>query len=428
MRQLVPWNVVHELPRSLRKWNFYERRLLARGGDPARVRPDTSELDRAYLPESNFAIKLDCYWISRRRVHCFIAGEVPLHLKAQLFRTQRGISEVLLLVHPAAKSMYSEFIRRANAKKSITRYYGSPTSSSRTLLVWPAERGNEAFFAKLSLPVMIGDAMRTLSAEVVSRSIGHSMILDDSANTLPLSFKYLPELIGVAPKTLQDAGMIVRGIPKEVITGKVSYIPAFALYGHSGRRTPILLQLALRSGKDLFSYIDDKLLRPFARHWLDLVIYEGFVPEPHAQNLLLEVNGRNELTGNFVHRDFEAFYVDLKHRKRAQKHIPYPLPMVKAIRLNYKQTHFDRRILKSIHSYFQGGFLFMLDRYVQLWKHQGLVDTSTNQVPLEEQFMFHLTNELSARCGKTVRPDPRGTLSWLSSSIKLAKRKYLLRH
>lgn len=355
------------LPPRLRDWNYCERALLHRGGDPERVLPDTSDVESRYLPESNQVFRVPAYWLKSRHVVCVRAEPLGRSLTENLFRSHSKEPEVLFLVHPSAYSRYKPFLRARQARSAHPPYWGAPTSSTRTLLVWREGREESAFFAKLSLASEIGGAIRTLSQEYVSRSVGITAILDGSKETLPASFGYLREAVGLVPKGLENSGLIIRTVPEDVILGRISLVPMFALYAWRPSRRPLLLRLSAAAGLTPSDYIRDRLCRPFARQWLDLTIDHGFIPEPHAQNLLLETDSAGRTTGRFVHRDFECFYVDLSYRAAAGQFIPQDLPRVASLQMTYPRVFRRRRLANSIHRYFQGSVLFNIDQMLSTW-------------------------------------------------------------
>lgn len=362
------------LPARLREWDYCERVLLDRGGDPERVLPDTSDVESRYLPESRRVFRVQAYWVKARDMLCVRAEPLSGSLSEDLFRARSKGNEVLFLVHPAAHSRYKAFLRATAAQRADSPFWGAPTSSTRTLLVWREGLEKNAFFAKLSVASEIGGAIRTLSTEYVSRSIGITRILDGSKESLPASFGYLREVLGFVPKGLDDSGLIIRTIPDDVLLGRVSLVPMFALYAWHPSRRPLLLRLSAAAGLRPRDYIRERLCRPFARQWLDLTIDHGFIPEPHAQNLLLETDAAGRETGRFVHRDFECFYVDLSYRKAAGRFIPRDLPTVGSLATTYPRAFRERRLANSIHRYFLGSLLFNIDQMLGLWADGGVLD------------------------------------------------------
>jgi hypothetical protein len=348
-----------ELPRPLERWRLLEQKALSRQVDTTRLLALDNHQEKAYAPESGQTFEVKSYWIDAKRLHAFTGEGLPAELRGQFFRKDRGRDQVRLLVHPESEGFYREFLVGATPAPS---FRATATASSRTLLAWPPGDGDHAFFAKLSLDKEIGGVVRTIPMGEVARSIGLNNVLHQGGASLPASFRFLPEVIGVIPKGMERGGMIIRAIPEDVRSGDMRYMPLFSLYApRSGGRPPLIARMIETSGLSAPEFVRQKLIRPFVRQWLDLTVKQGIAMEPHAQNVLVEI-GRDGLpTGSFLHRDLGGFNIDFKFRKSLSIRTPRRLPVLQSMKKDYF-TDKSEKVLRNLETYFQGGFVYNLDQ------------------------------------------------------------------
>lgn len=345
-----------------------------RGGDPLRVAPDTTNIDSAFLPDSHRAsFKVGAYWVKERFVRVF-RGTSLGSVERYFFREFRGSREVLFLVHPTSSYLYSTFLRDSAASEAFPESGGlrvSPTSSTRTVLVWPQQWITEPFFAKLSLDGTIGEVDRKLTSEALARSVGVSQIIHAASPDLPNNFKFLSETLAITPNQAKGYGFLVRPVPIGITSNDFELVPFFSLYSRL-RGSSMLEKIIRGSGKNAIEFLTENLLTPFAKQWTRLVVEEGFIPEPHAQNLLMEFDSQGLSTGVFVHRDLESFFIDLTHRRQTGKPLPAHLPMVSPLPQNYSQYRLFHRAFNSVYRYFQGTILYEINRILpQIIENNG---------------------------------------------------------
>lgn len=390
---------------ALERWIYCERKLMHRGRDFQRVAPDTTNVDRAFLPESTGAsFNIGSFWIDERFVRIF-EGAAQSSVERYFFRDVEGRKQVLFLVHPMSKQLYSGFLRRCGAIEAFPKTGGlrvSPTSSTRTVLVWPQYWITQPFFVKLSLDGYIGEADRKLTTETLVRSVGISKTIETAGSHTPRNFNFLRETLAIAPNGTRGYGFLVRRIPTSVLSDENDLIPLFSLYSHM-REGSLLQKMISTSGRDVIDFLTETLLSPFAKQWTQLVVEEGFIPEPHAQNLLLELDRQGRSTGTFFHRDLEAFFVDFEHRRRVNKPIPADLPAVTSAQRNYSQYRLFHRAYNSLHRYFQGTVLYELDRALpHLIAKLGTAGKLTSST-IEQLFVNELERALSEYASKPVK-------------------------
>lgn len=193
-----------------------------------------------------------------------------------------------------------------------------PSSSTRTLLA----RDRVPHALKVHFPFRISRYGRKMRDEVIEQAVAVSLELDEGIEQFDRSFGFLPEVIGVACKNLDDAsargenwGYLVRDMrPLPVVHDQRIYIPGFALYGEDllkPDRGPLLWDLI--GSSDPLTYVLDNLMLPIIRHWVQCYRSFGFMLEPHGQNVLLELDGDHRVA-RIIHRDLSVG-IDMRRRQ-----------------------------------------------------------------------------------------------------------------
>lgn len=195
----------------------------------------------------------------------------------------------------------------------------SPTSSTRTLFVLDMLPHHAL---KVHFPYRISRYGRKMRDEVIEQAINVSRELEASIGSFDPDFAFLREVIGVSfknrtPKRSRGEhwGFLVRDMnPFPASDPQVSLVPGFALYGKDigGRQMgPLLPQLIAR--RDPVEFVLEQLMLPIVRHWVGAFLQLGFLLEPHGQNLLLEIDGSNNIR-RIVHRDLSVG-IDMRRRR-----------------------------------------------------------------------------------------------------------------
>ena len=271
---------------------------------------------RSYFPERGRVFRLPCFRLGGASVVRYGPSAAGT-LGGGDAGGRAGTGEVVLPVHPMEHARYAAALADGGATESPAegpRLWATPTSSTRTVLVWPEERPDELSFVKLSLVSReLGD--RALTRTRVARSVGLSGLVGRERERLPESIEFFPEWGGLVPRALPDGGVIFRAIPQEVLEGRVIPAPLFALMGGSEGHPPLLRQLMERMGRGARDAVEGALLAQFARLWVELVFDFGLILEAHAQNLLLALSVEEVPLGRFYYRDFEGLTVDWTMRR-----------------------------------------------------------------------------------------------------------------
>ncbi len=346
------------IPPAIEVLRGYEQMFVNRLNDSDRLASLDNHQSPEYSPEKGQVFLVKSFWVSSDRMNTF---DVPGYVKKfpiKLWKKDGAKKKVLFIVHPESEEFYRDFLL---SEVRGPDFFATATASSRTLLMWLPQNPSFVFFGKLSLDREIGGVVRTIPAGEVARSVGVSKILDASKTNLPRQFKYFPEFFGTIPKGFERGGMILRFISEEIQSGEESLIPLFALYTQSPKDhiSPIEKMLSSQ-GESPKEFVRTKILQPFARLWVEMVLKEGVAIEAHSQNLLLGLDVQGMPDGDFYFRDFGGFNIALAYRRQTGRAMPADLPYLSSEEIDYHLVFHQKAIQQSLENYFEGGFLFGL--------------------------------------------------------------------
>jgi hypothetical protein len=392
------------VPPAVRAWIDVEQKLLSRAVDKRRIiSPEINLQDERYAPESGNVFEVKSYWVDSDKLDAFPGAGLPDELRDELVRTEDGKTQVRFLVHPESESFYRKLVKNAEPAES---FWATPTSSSRTLLVWLPGHEGSPFFAKLSLNKEIGGVVRTIPRSEVTRSVGINNVLNAESRSAPESFRFIPEVWSAMPKGMERGGMIIRAIPPELLSGEVRYVPLFSLYARPADGSPPLLaRMIAKSGLDPVKFIREKIVAPMVDQWFDMVVGRGVQMEPHAQNVLIELGPDGLPTGRFLHRDLGGFTVDFNYRDKIGIERPRDLPVIADFD---KEYHLDRAVerLGDLRVYFLGGFVYNLDKEVPRWIANGWVKAKRlKKSVFTDLFETAVHEQLKLRTGEDVETE-----------------------
>lgn len=309
------------LPVDLRTWLEAEQRHVHRTVDRRLIDPgDVEPLDPSWRPDAGKTVVFPSAWLRAAEVKRF--GTAPPGFERD--------GRLLFVWHPSAAPKVEALIGSAEPGP---RFLGGVTSSSRTVLLWPAEsKGPKPFFAKLSVPLVLAGEPRTLDERHARRAVDANTLLSWLPSA-PRGFSFVREPFAVVPKAAHDVGLIIRRAP----TGR--WVPFFALT--DPRREGVL------SGDHL-----TRLLSRVVEAWCIAAIEQGLALELHAQNLLVGVDRSGRPDGRLAFRDLDGVTADacfLARRLGAQR--------VEALR-EHRSGLFDdcdEALAASFHRFFLGG-------------------------------------------------------------------------
>jgi hypothetical protein len=404
-------------PPSIQDWLSCEQGRVSRSVDQSRLVALTNHQDPRYAPEAATTFQVKSYWVDAAKMHLFTGAGLTRDLAKVLLRTRDGKRQVRLLVHPESEGLYASFLRGAERGEDLM---ATATASSRTLLLWPRNQPAQAFMAKLSLDKEIGGTRRTISQGEVSRSLGvnNTLQLAVRRSELPASFGFIPEVLSLIPRGMEEGGMVVRALPRALVEGQVKYVPLFALYAPSrdGSR-PLLVDMIQRSGLPAKTFVQTKIIQPFVQQYLELA-RQGIIPEPHAQNVLLEVGRDGAPTGRFIHRDFGGFNLDFDHRRSAGLALPKRMPTISTLEQDYKIGRYGTPAEltgRNLDVFFYGGFIFNLDKEMSTWSGKGWITDSVSNGTFKQMLVKEVEQQCSALTGGRARL--QGDLRNLSSLV-----------
>lgn len=393
-----------ELPPGVEKLIYAEQILISRDLDETIITsPKLNHQDEFYTPEQRNVFALKTYWINEEYLDAFKDSGLNPELEKLMHRNVDGVDQWRLIVHPESEDFYSELLKTGSRAKD---WYATSTSSSRTLVVWPPSRPDLVFFGKLSLNKEIGGVVRTIPAGEIARSLGTTAILNSISSELPKNFNYLPESIGLMPKNFERGGMIIREIPENIKSGKDNFVPLFSLYAQckSCRKNPLLMDMINKSDMGPEAFVRNKIISPFLDQWIELAKKEGISMEPHAQNVLIGIGDSGELNGQFLHRDFGGFNIDLDFRKKEKLTIPKNLPVIKSRVIDYHQKFHVNSVESSLHIYFVSGFAYNLDKSLSQWAEKGLIPKySKSPTFFQDMVLKELAKKMGVKQWETLK-------------------------
>jgi hypothetical protein len=362
-----------QLPEPVATWMRYEQGYLDRGLNTAVIdSPAKNTQDQRFSPEQGRTFKVKSYWIDVDDAHAFVGTAMEPWLRAKLVDRSGGRTRVRFVVHPESEALYAEALKNARRGPDLN---ATATSSSRTLLVWDQGDAERPFFAKTSLDVDIGGLRRNIPFKETLRSVGYSEALGADPDSLPDDFQFFPEVMAAIPRGMKTGGMVIRSIPEEVRTGRARVMPLFSLYAAPpDGGDPILARMIRQSGESPEAFVRDRLVRPFARLWFRLVLEQGAMLSPHAQNVLLEVGADGLPTGRFFYRDLGDTAIDLKYRKQIGRRNPRRLPRIAdRFDTDYRTGDKVSSRFANATTYYAEGFLYNIDQRLPGWAKRTII-------------------------------------------------------
>lgn len=309
-------DIIEQLPAGLRNWLTLERFHLHKA-DLFQNCPKDSGFDPRYFPQHCQPFRLPCYWVARKDLYVY--GCQHEAMDRQPFSAGSSPDErILFPIHPSVLGDFQSFLSNVDAGDARVDgpcLWALPTSSTRTLLVWPEGAGDQAVFVKTSLHSQIlGD--RRITRIRAGRSVGLNRLIDQQRAQLPPELHVVPEVLGLATRHALDSGALIRLVPSEIKDGRALVAPLFSLLGGDGGRVPLLLTLLERTDMEPVRFVDALLCASFAPLWVDLTFRHGLILEAHGQDLLLGLSAQGVPSGQFYYRDLEGLQVDWELRLR----------------------------------------------------------------------------------------------------------------
>lgn len=366
-------------------------------------------LSQPYDPQDMTPFKIKGVWIPEKD-SLFFESERDKALIVKR-KTSEG-NEFLFLIHPLSEKLFAELLHRYQPSEDFVAF---ALSSARSLLVsFPTETEKRAFaIIKVSLDQEIGGTRRLLTL----KECGSSVFINQSIAKRALPIRVFPEEFAFVPRHASHAcGMIYRCFTEEFKDPNILVAPLYAIFGE--KNLPFLLALIEQSGCSPEDFIEEKLLRPLAALWIDLLFVHKTSLEIHGQNLLILINKEKDAPFQFAYRDLGGvnripstadeipaeFSWASSHKKDAAtalEHFSYK------VLFNLTKLFFNQPLLFSKSPRFLAWKETMeMVEFDKNWKSQESHDQHLTKIPLrdfcrygyfEKKFGEFLLNELDAK-------------------------------
>lgn len=416
---IVSRNLLQNLPPGVQDWIRNETILLSRKTDTVRLlSPEQNAQNPLFAPEAGNVFKLYGFWIDSSELKAY-ESELPKNIKALVVRQHDGKTQFLFFVHPESYAYYAQRLDFSILDRE--EFLATSTASSRSLVVWKPGFEQDVFVAKVSLNATIGHVDRTIKGIETAMSIGIDRTLR-GARDLPSQFSVFREVLGVIPTGMDRGGMILRALPTDMVNGSRTFIPFFSLYAKSpDGSNPLLIDMINRSGEDPVQFVENKIIIPFINEWFDSAM-SGVLMEPHAQNVVMEIDETGMPTGRFRHRDFGGFNIDFKFRKENGLFVPEELPtFTGSIDADYYIAAHQKNLSSSLNHYFDAGFLHPLEQNLMEWQKANLIKGARIQ---EGELRRRALKQVSIKIKSVVDANQeaklqKGPLKQVSDKIKV---------
>ncbi len=257
-------------------------------------------------------------WLPRELTRIY--GPLLAELRDALApRLPRG--EVPLLLHPQAPAAHRR-LATAYGQRVLPGVRATPTSSYRSVLAWRG--GEQPVVLKLSIGAIIGRIRRALREDQIARGVVMTAVFETipPAHRDELGLDWFADVGGLV-ETHSGHGWLLRTLPRTVTDSDDRWLlPMFSAISPQDDGPPLLVDLIRRSGRPATDYVIDTLIRPYVGALSYLLFVQGIQAEGHSQNLLLEMNERDDPTGRLVLRDFSDATVSIPLRVARRKPLP----------------------------------------------------------------------------------------------------------
>ena len=345
-----------QLSKSVEELLYYEQNAIDRSVNRYKMKhPDIKNQKVEYQPENKQWFNLESAWIPESVLNVAESGiNYAEQFPDEFVKTENGAKFYRLFIHPESKKFYSKIIKQYGL---TTEHTATSTSSSRTVLVKSLRDPKLVYFVKLSLDITLGGIIRTIPQGEVARSVGTTKYLTQILKNNSSNFSFFPEVLGICPQGFERGGQIIRLIPESLVLNQKHAIPIFALYAKTDSNPQTVLEkMIIKSKTSPADFISSRIIKPFIKEWVHWVVDLDVVMEAHAQNFLMIVDDSGLPTGEFLHRDFGGFNIDMEALKNRGTHFDFPT--FTNLATDYHSRYSQKAILSSLNIYFSGGVLF----------------------------------------------------------------------
>jgi hypothetical protein len=237
---------------------------------------------------------------------------------------QDGDMYYRVFVHPRNKKLVSQLLKSDYEMDPIT-WWGTPTSSTRTLFLLPDSKGARPIKAKLGLPGIVNAGNdRSIGEDQVEKSVETTQLIreihTETKGKLPdgTPWTFEPEVYGAVLEENGAAGFSVR-LPAVGLRHPEKYavLPFLELTTERDGEPSWIDRLFEASGeKDKKEWLWKKVLKPVLDLHILLDMDNGLTTELHGQNALLVVDPKKMTIKAIAFKDTEAMMRDISYRSR----------------------------------------------------------------------------------------------------------------
>jgi hypothetical protein len=255
-----------------------------------------------------------------------IAGRVDPAVEKVLRQEVNGEQYVRKLEHPLRAP--SKRAEKPDISDPLV-WRGTPTSSSRSLLVSDQEGRLGPIVAKTSLSYVLAGVKRQVSRAQARLAVQVSAFYDDimahTGGRIPntsKTWRHFKESAAVGRKGEDSDFTIMRTLPSDY--AETTYIPFYALIADRGDGRRWIDELYAASGyRDRLEFVWREIAKPLLEFHLLVNLDYGIVTELHQQNALVRIDpGTHRILG-FAARDMDGHSIDYIARKHR---LGLPLP------------------------------------------------------------------------------------------------------
>lgn len=274
-----------------------------------------------YFPEKNPKFPLPYYLVPEEDAQFLFADSLDPSVADQLSMKISGKKHFKLFVHPDSEAYYNFLRASCNyVGPDQTEFLASPTSDSRSLVVW--NRNNmqrKPFIAKVSLEKDTGNIDQLVSANEVYLSISNQKVFDriGKIKLKAINLKIFPESAGLIIEKISSGpsrklgGQIIREIPEEIIMNQKKWLSFRAIMNSSKTGTPIIIKIIKKSGLSSSDFFKKYMIDNYLAMFEELSLKQGINFEPNSENLIFETTRDLGPTGKWVLRELSGISPDV---------------------------------------------------------------------------------------------------------------------
>lgn len=313
----------HGLDDRTRRWIRYEQTVNERLIDDRIFSPidhRSNTVRREFRPERRGVWDQEVVWVPKASARAY--GPVADELRAA-FAVEIPDGRTAMFLHPQPPAAMRR-LARSNGREALAGVAATPTASYRSVVVWQRSGRAAAAVLKLSLGAIIGGIRRRFTELYIAQSVVLSSVLA----TVPrgdrerLGLDWFSEPCGAVDAESRH-GWVLRRLPQLMSEpGTTTVMPVFSLISRDGDRVPLLVRLMQRSMRRPEEFVIDALIRPYVNAEAYLLFEQGVQHEGHTQNVLVEVDPSERLTGRLILRDLSDTSVNIAFCMAKGKTLP----------------------------------------------------------------------------------------------------------